>query len=114
MDVDCRKVAFLLLISIDMVLGGEPTCNDLLSQYLAAGKNCELIEKQYKYMIKLAQYTGSADGGKLPYISLTVDCSGDSLVWNYTQQARNAGLENIIEVLVEYNISNMTTGEVVS
>ncbi len=52
--------------------------------------------------------------GTLPYINLTVNCSGDSLVWDFTQQAINAGLKNIFEVQFEYNISNMTTGEVVS
>ncbi len=66
MDIDCRPifsygrrewiVALLLLISKDMILGAASTCNDLLSEYIPAGKNCGLIEKHYKYVVKLAQY----------------------------------------------------------
>ena len=57
---------------------------------------------------------GSPGVGKLPYINMTVDCSGNVLVWNYTQQAINAGLDYITEVIVEYNITNGTSGDLVS
>ncbi len=66
MDTDCRPifsygrrewiVALLLLISIDITLVAGSTCNDNLSQYITAGINCELIEKHYKYVVKLAHY----------------------------------------------------------